>query len=218
MTNLTTVEMPGPVAVLPRDKHGRPIPWFVDRDEDGVPDFRVVRKGGIRDAVRFDWCWVCGKRRGRHAAFVIGPMCAVNRVSAEPPSHLACAIYSARACPFLSTPSMRRRDRGLPEDYVDPAGVMLTRNPGVALVWSSRTWKPFTAPTPDGHVGVLFDVGEPTATSWWAHGREATAAEVTESITAGFPAILEAAKVDGPRAVTDLYRRLAVANTLVPAR
>lgn len=140
------VSMPSRVARLPRDKHARPIPWFVDIDEQGVPDFRVVRRGGIEDAVRFGWCWVCGHPRGRHASFVVGPMCMINRVSAEPPAHQDCALYSARACPFLATPSMQRRERGLPADRVDPAGVACWRNPGVALVWSSRTWRMFSAP------------------------------------------------------------------------
>lgn len=208
--------MPAPVAALPRDKHDRPIPWFVDRDEDGVPDFRVVRYGGIRDALRFDWCWVCGRPRGRHAAFVIGPMCVINRVSAEPPSHLDCAVYSARACPFLSTPGMRRRERGLPPDRVDPAGVMIERNPGVAAVWSSRTWNPFRAPTPDGHVGLLFNIGEPTGLTWWAQGREATAEEVAASVASGLPALEEAAAVDGERGRLALARQVAQAQPLMP--
>ena len=37
---------------------------------------------------------------GVHKAFVIGPMCAVNRVIApEPPSHRDCGTFSARVLP-----------------------------------------------------------------------------------------------------------------------
>jgi hypothetical protein len=35
-------------------------------------------------------------------SFVVGPMCGINRNSAEPPSHKECAQWSARNCPFLS--------------------------------------------------------------------------------------------------------------------
>lgn len=203
--------LPDRMARLPVDKHHRPVPWFVHFDDDGVPDFRIVRRGGIEDALRFELCWVCGTKRGRHAAFVIGPMCAVNRVSAEPPSHLDCAIYSAQACPFLANPRMVRRERGL-EHVVDPAGVMIERNSGVALVWSSKTWRTF--PDPNGH--ALFDIGEPTATSWWAHGREATRAEVLDAIDSGLPILREqAAKQRG--ALAELDRMHAQALQLVPA-
>lgn len=202
--------MPRGIAKLPRDKHGRPIPWFVYIDEQGTPDFRVVRKHGIADAMRFTRCWVCGEMRGKHAAFVIGPMCAVNRTSAEPPAHLECAVYSARACPFLVTPSMTRRERNLPEHY-DPAGIMLLRNPGVALVWSSKSWKPFGVPG-----GVLFDIGVPTQTSWWVHGRPATRREVLDSIESGLPALREVAQTER-NGVEALEYATAAAMQLVPA-
>lgn len=173
---------PNTVRGLPPDRHGRPVPWFVHVDERGVPDFRVIRYGGIKEAVQRGLCWVCGTHRGREAAFVIGPMCAINRISAEPPSHRECAKYSADACPFLSTPSMKRRERGLPEDYSNLAGVMLKRNPGVACVWFSR--KPTVERVPGG---VLFNVGEPSRVLWRCQGRAATRAEVLASIDSGYP-------------------------------
>lgn len=215
----SAIPMPAPIARLPRDRHGRPIPWFVHIDDDGIPDFRVIRRGGLQDAHRFGWCWVCGQTRGRHAAFTIGPMCAVNRVSAEPPSHLECAVYSARACPFLNTPTMRRRDRDLGPLDDATAGVAIVRNPGVALVWSSRTWAPFNVPPMAGRptAGVLWNVGDPTAVSWWAHGRQATRDEVLASITSGLPQLVEAAKPDGPRAAAALEAMVAAAMQLVPA-
>ncbi len=204
--------MPEPVARLPRDPLGRPIPWFVHRDADGVADFRVLR-ADARDAVRFGWCWVCGRPRGRHAAFVIGPMCAVNRVSAEPPSHQACAMYSARACPFLTTPNMVRRESNLPDGVQDPAGIMIRRNPGIALVWSSRTWRSFAAP--DG--GTLWDVGDPSAVRWLARGGPATRAEVLASIDSGLPLLRAEAEKDGGRALLALAEMHAAALELVPA-
>lgn len=210
------LQTPPAVARLPRDKHGRPIPWFVHIDDAGIPDFRIIRRGGIEDALRFDLCWVCGRQRGRHAAFVVGPMCAVNRTSAEPPAHLECAVYSAQACPFLTTPTMTRRERGMAEmGVVPPAGVMIPRNPGVALVWSSRTWSTF--PDPAGH--LLVDIGEPTETSWWAHGRPATRAEALASIESGLPLLRAEAEKDRrpARALLELGQLVERALPLVPA-
>lgn len=207
---MTTIEVPQRMRHLPRDPYGRPVPWFVAWF-DGEPDFRVIGHGKVRDAIRFDQCWVCGRTRGRTAAFVIGPMCAVNRVSAEPPSHLECATYSARVCPFLTTPRMRRRERNLPDTADEPAGGMIARNPGVTLVWSSRTWRPFRAP--DG--GVLFDVGDPMQLAWWTEGRAATVDEVIAAIDSGLPILREQAERDGPEAVEALRGMVEEAMQLV---
>lgn len=204
-------DMPPGIAALRQDHIGRPVPWFVEWI-DGKPDFRVASHENLRDAVRFQLCWVCGKRRGRNVAFVIGPMCAVNRVSAEPPCHKDCAVYSARFCPFLATPRMVRRERNLPADYIDPPGVMITRNPGVGLVWCTRDF------TVERHgVGPLFRLGDPTETLWFAEGRDATHAEVMASIDSGMPTLREAADRDGRGAHAHLDRQLQVALRYVPA-
>ncbi|MEZ0090041.1 hypothetical protein [Streptacidiphilus sp. EB129] len=203
-------DMPPRIARLPRDHAGRPVPWFVAWI-DGAPDFRVVRAGGVTDAVRFRCCWLCGDRLGANAAFVIGPMCSINRVSPEPPSHRDCADYAARACPFLTRPQMRRRTSNLPDDAVQPDGIMIARNPGVALVWTSRTWRL------DRQYG-LFDVGDPTDVRWYAEGRTATRAEVMASIDSGLPLLRAEAEKD-PRqdlALAELDRLYADAMRLVP--
>lgn len=212
---MAEIPMPGAIAALDRDKHGRPIPWFVHRDETGTPDFRVIRRDGIPDALRFAHCWVCGKTRGRHAAFVVGPMCGVNRVTVEPPCHLACAIYSALACPFLSRPEMTRRPRGLPDLNDATPGIACERNPGAALVWSSRTWKPFRAW--DGS-GTMIDLGEPTAVRWYARSREATRAEVLASVESGLPILRESCQLDDNPAdsLAHLDAQVAVFLPLVP--
>jgi hypothetical protein len=117
-------------------------------------------------------------------AFTIGPMCAVNRTSSEPPSHLECSRFSARNCPFLTRPRMKRvGEENLPCGAVTAAGEMIKRNPGVALVWVTKRYEAF----PDGKGGTLFDIGEPHAVEWYAQGREASRAEVLESIETGLP-------------------------------
>jgi hypothetical protein len=142
-------------------------------------------------------------------------MCAINRVSSEPPSHIECARYSVLVCPFLTNPKKRRREGNKP-DHVEAAGVMLDRNPGVSLLWSSKSWKPFRVPEEHGG-GVLFDVGTPTSVEWWAEGRKATRDEIMASIDSGLPLLLESAERDGPKAVAQLNAMKATAMKLVPA-
>jgi hypothetical protein len=209
-------DMPGRIRALPRNKAGYPVPWFV-ATIDGQPDFRVIKPGAIADAVGNKRCWVCGCPflRQEDRAFTIGPMCAVNRVSAEPPSHRDCAVFSARFCPFLSVPQMTRREKHKPAEAANPAGIMITRNPGVALVWVTgyRSWRL----KPDGSGGTLFDIGEPREALWFARGRDATRAEVLESIGSGLPLLAEMAEQDGPEACAELQFMHARALEYVPA-
>lgn len=209
---MTSLPAPPPrIARLPRNHAGYPVPWFVAWI-DGVPDFRVVRAGGLDDAVRFGTCWLCGQKLGANAAFLLGPMCSVNRVSPEPPSHRDCALYAVRACPFLTNPHMRRRTSNLPDDTVLPDGEMITRNPGVTALWISRTWSV-------DPVYRLFDVGDPLTVDWYAHGRPATRAEVLASIDSGMPILTGAAEKDPrPRqALAQLAAMHADALRYVPA-
>lgn len=189
---LDSVVMPPRVAALPRNAVGYPIPWFVTTLDGGVRDFRVADQGRFLQAVRDGLCWVCGGPGGAFKAFTIGPMCAVNRISAEPPAHRDCAVYSARVCPFLANPSMRRRP--VEDGFIKPAGVALMRNPGVALVWVTSSFRVVRPPL--GNDGLLFQFGDPTDLLWFAHGRAATRAEVTASIESGLPALEEACERD----------------------
>ncbi|MGW2951595.1 hypothetical protein [Streptomyces eurythermus] len=180
------VPIPARMARRPHDKHGRLVPWFVGY-VNGVPDHRVVRPGGIREAVNLNRCFLCGDQLGAHKAFVVGPMCVINRVSAEPPSHKACAEYAVKACPFLTNPHMRRRDN-LPVDTVPPDGEMNPRNPGTCAIWTTCRWS--------RKRGLeLFDLGEPTEVTWWREGRSAMYGEALDALVSG----LEILKVEADK-------------------
>lgn len=200
---------------------GYPVPWFVAWLNDagdpvgrghGTPDFRILYPGAVADAIRYRRCWICGGRLGQNTAFVVGPMCAVNRTSSEPPSHVDCAEWAARACPFLTRPKMTRREAGLPETE-KPAGIMLERNPGVALVWVTRRYHAFGAITG----GVLFNMGTPERVVFYAEGRLATRAEIEASIESGLPALRELAEQQGGYALRALDECVARARELLPA-
>lgn len=224
---MTPLVEPPRIARLPRDKHHRPVPWFVvwmaERDgftrearpgEPGaVPDFRVIKPGAIAGAWGRKLCWVCGMpfQRQEPRAFTVGPMCSVNRISAEPPGHYECAVYSAKACPFLATPHMTRRDRHLPEGTSDPPGVFLRRNPGAVAVWVTRYNQP------SYRRDKLFDIGAPLFVEWYAQGRAATRAEILASIESGLPLLAEPCQGDRA-ALAALRDAHAEALKLVPAR
>ena len=202
--------LPRRMVGLPVDDRGYPVPWFVHWI-DGKPDFRVIRPGGVFTALTKRACWLCGDQIGRYAAFVIGPMCAINRISSEPPSHRDCAEFAVKVCPFLVLPNSKRRDANLPEETREAPGTMIRRNPGVSLLWVSETWRPTRTPK-----GLLIDVGAPTHVSWWREGRGATRDEVLESINSGLPELLDIAAKEGPKAVEALEREASRAMLLVP--
>lgn len=208
--------VPSRMRALRLDERGYPVPWFVAWI-DGKPDFRVSDARRVIEAVKFRRCWLCGDGLGRHLAFVIGPMCSVNRVSSEPPSHLDCALFAVQACPFLTRPRAHRRAAGLPEDAAPGAGLGIMRNPGVALVWITRSYRPFRAPAPDGRTGWLFEVGPPDEVRWFCEGRPATRAEIEASIESGLAFLEEEARAEGPRAVQALELPVARARLLLPA-
>ncbi|WP_083959019.1 hypothetical protein [Herbidospora mongoliensis] len=174
----------------------------------GQPDHRIVGPGKLQDAIRFGCCWLCGGPLGSYRAFVIGPMCAVNRVTSEPPSHRDCALYAVRACPFLTTPHMTRREV---EDGVDPAGVMLRRNPGAAVVWVTRSFERHRIEN-----GLLFQIGNPTETRWFTEGRPAGRNEALAAIDSGPPILRAEAEREGEASVRELELMHAAALDHLP--
>jgi hypothetical protein len=198
------------------DDRGYPVPWFVAW-VDGKPEFRMADQDKLAMAVRQRLCWVCGEQLGRTMTFVAGPMCGINRTSAEPPSHHECAQWSARNCPFLSNAKVRRREDAQinNETLVASApGLALTRNPGVCLLWPTRhysRWSP-------GNGGLLFELGDPSGPlEFWANGRRATRAEIDRSIETGIPKLAELAEAEGEEAVWALAKMRAAFEQMLPA-
>lgn len=183
---------------LKLDDRGYPVPWFVPW-LDGKPEFRAITAGRMVEAYNERRCWICGGVRGSYQAFVIGPMCAINRISGEPPSHRECAIYAARACPFLTRPYMHRRENDLPEGVKFNEN-HLDRNPGVAMVWITKTFRVIP-------LERLFEMGDPLEILYFCEGRQATRDEVIKSIDDGITTLQEIARGEGSAAVRELDRR-----------
>ena len=213
-------DLPDRMKRLPISEKGFPIPYFAGEDNDGKRDFRLITKEKLQQALDGDRCWVCGERLGKFKAFVIGPMCGINRTISDPPSHRECAIFSAKNCPFLSNPLAKRNERGLDEITKEPdRGVALKRNPGACGVWITKSYKPFKCPITGG---LLFEIGDPHEVLWFASGREATRQEVERSIETGLPHLRELCDVEGTEqrrheAHAELTRRTEEFSKLLPA-
>ena len=210
------IPRPHEVSRLAVDERGFIVPWFVDTGPQGdKPDHRVVDGRKFYKAIKEQRCWLCGGHLGRVKASVIGPMCAVNRITSEPPCHPQCARYAVQACPFLSKPRARRNERNLPEDRREAAGMPLDRNPGVAVIWESLVAsKPFNPM--HGTQGTLFDLGPAHRVTWWCEGRPATRAEAMASLRDGLPALRRIAAEEGEESVAALGEAMLRTMPLLP--
>jgi hypothetical protein len=198
------------IAALPVDERGYPVPFFVAWIE-GKPDFRVADPAKLARCVKEKLCWVCGDVLGAYKTFTIGPMCAVNRTTAEPPEHRECAEWSVLGCPFLSRPNMVRREDETTAEYEQHvAGVMIKRNPGVIAIWTTKNFNFF----PDGAGRFLIRIGEPEHVSWWREGRRAARAEIMASIETGLPLLQNQCRDEWDR--DELNERLKAAMKFLP--
>ena len=210
--------VPGRIRRLPVcAERSIPVPWFVQWFDDGKPsaqgvgkpDFRVIDTLKYAIAVKQKRCWVCGGILGRHLAFTAGPMCAILRISGEPPSHRECAEFSARACPFLSRPDMVRREDRLP-DAAKFNPLMLERNPGVAMVWITLSYT-----VHQDSRSVICAMGDPVELLFFKNGRDASREEVMNSINSGLPSLTAAAETEGENSVREVFVRYGEAKRLV---
>lgn len=182
--------LPERMQTLPVDERGYVVPWFVDW-LDGKPEFRAMNPKKWIEAVKYRKCWVCGETLGRYMTFVAGPMCGINRTSGEPPSHHECATWSARNCPFMKNPEhIRRVDETVHPNPENCPGFMLTRNPGVTMLWTTRDYSVF-----EDEKGLpLITFGKPERVEWYSRGKLATREEVLDSVETGLPALMALAR------------------------
>jgi len=230
----TTVPVPQFLSTRPREARGFIVPYFVTWWKDGkrateltegaAPDFRVVDTERWVNCVRFRWCWLCGKPLGRHLAFLIGPMCAVNHTTSEPPAHKVCAEYAARVCPFMVRPRMRRNETPLPgQDSFNPdgkgyqraGGLEILHNPEACCIVVSRDYKVFRPHA--GKAGRLINIGPFDSVDWYCEGRRATRAEVDQALAKGLPLLRQVAEEEGGGAVEAFGQYVAALGPWLPS-
>lgn len=147
---------------------GYPVPWFC-AVIDGVPDFRIADTVKFDMAVKFSFCWLCGQPLGSNRFFVVGPMCTLNHITSEPPSHRDCAIYALETCPHMINPNAKYREANRPDGTQAPAGEPVFTNPGTQVLWKSSDYHAFNVDSG----GVLIDIGNPEYVEWWHRGERA---------------------------------------------
>lgn len=205
---------------LPIDERGYPVPFFVAWI-DGKPEFRMADPRKQQRCIQNSLCWVCGQLLAEpELAFIIGPMCGINRISSEPPAHMECAEWSVRGCPFMAKPQMERREHEMIAAAGNiGGGVIIARNPGVMLIWGTYNFKIINAPNKEGGSGPLWQVGDPSSLSFWREGRAATRAEMIESIESGLPLLLNAGRTaqENAECEPEIRRQLAEFMKLLPA-
>lgn len=194
---------------LPIDERGYPVPFFV-KWLNGKPEFRIADGYKHKLCMIQRLCWVCGQKLVGLKTFPIGPMCSINRISSEPPSHLECAEWSVKGCPFLSKPNMKRREDDLTRNLSASAGIMIERNPGVTVLWTTLSYRRVS----DGSGEKLFSLGDPHSLSFWSEGRTATHKEIMHGINTGLPLLLKGCHT--PEHVEHLTRLTANALNLLP--
>jgi hypothetical protein len=190
---------------------GYPVPWFVSWVKD-EPEFRVANGLKWTIAVQAKRCWVCGEKLGAYLAFVLGPMCGITHTTVEPACHRECAEWSAINCPFLARPHMVRRENDIPEEAEGPPGFAIRRNPGVALVWITKSFRIFY----DDNDRPMLSVGDAVEVEFYAEGRKATRAEIDASIAGGLPKLEEIAQSEGAPAMVALARHVQDFRALLP--
>jgi len=211
---------------LVRNRQGYVVPWFVAGDlRDGDRDFRVMGPDRWSDAVKLKLCWLCGQPGGSYKTFVIGPMCTLNRITQEPPSHLDCATYAARVCPFLTRPEMVRRTSNLPDGHVQPAGMHSDGNPGAMVLWTTKSYgtkyvDPVEAMEYGGEGGWLIEIGDPTSVEWWIKGSRASYAGALHALEVGMQKLagIAAEEFDPDKALGQVMAQFAAAKLTLPPR
>lgn len=212
VNRVDSVSMPRKIAALPRDARGFPVPWFVVW-RDGEPSFPTIDMDKWRRALNQHLCWVCGTALMTQVAFTIGPMCIINRISSEPPSHPGCADYAARVCPFLANPRMRRVPPAVRPDTIAPPGLHIEENPGGCVVYitSKAHHRVFYAVN-----GPLIRFRDPREVHWFTEGRAATDQEAADLFMRGASRLLTIAALEGERAIAELVQQIVAARKHLP--
>lgn len=194
----------------PIDHRGFPVPWFVsNKTHAGLWDFVHVDPARLETAYRRGLCTLSGEPLGKFVSFVVGPMCIINRVAAEPPCIPQLGKWAAQVCPFLSQP-LAKRPKHDPAADANVPGVMVADNPGGCVVWTVRRG--------DFERGRdrLYRFGDPVEVTFWTKGREATPDEARALFEARAAKLMESAAEEGPEGLAYFYRLKARADQYLP--
>ena len=94
---------------LPTDKHGRPVPYVILFDLDGIPNFKINDTAKVNDCLENDKCPICGRKLNGDMWLIGGEMSAFhpNGAYIDPPTHKICGQFALENCPYLSMPNYK---------------------------------------------------------------------------------------------------------------
>lgn len=163
---LESVPMPAFIAMLPRDDRGYPIPYF-SAVQNGKAVIGVVDLAKINSSFRFRRCFICGQPLTQApVGVVIGAIGALNRITNEPSSHLACCEYAIRACPFLARGEMKALSHR--EGTITPDTLIDIKSPVHAIVYIEMLT---TYPKVIDIATPLFTWPGERKVTWWRDGK-----------------------------------------------
>jgi hypothetical protein len=214
MADLRFDNIPARMRNRPIDHRGFPVPWFVSNKlPDGRWDFVHVDPKRLETAYRRGLCTLSGEPLGKFVSFVVGPMCIINRVAAEPPCIPELGKWAATVCPFLSQPLAKRPahdPQAEKQAEKNVPGLMVPDNPGGCVVWTVRK--------SDFERGRdrLYRFGDPVEVTFWTKGRMATPTEALGLFEARAAKLAEFASAEGPHAMREFGRMKATAAKYLP--
>lgn len=111
MKNWKAIEIPLQMMELPKDDRGYPIPFTIERDASGKPNFSNHDPKRIAESIKNKRCSICGKPLNSDVWLLAGAKIAFSPIGAyvDPPMHKQCATYALKVCPYLAMPSFSKR-------------------------------------------------------------------------------------------------------------
>ena len=195
--------LPEIMSRLDIDERGYPIPWFTYRDENGVPDFRIAKKGAALHAAKYRKCFITGQPI-RSGVLAYGPISVLTQVTPEPFSDPQAMAFAVQACPFLAIPSARRNHTNLPEEAETNPNNM-GHNPGLLCVHEARS----ITPEQDQYGHIVFRFNDQGTRHWIREGKEIGAEEAADPAGVVVTALRAAAET-----ISETYDAIAVERRL----
>lgn len=96
--------MPSRIAMLPKTKHGIPIPYVVLVDKFGEAHFRVNNEEKNFECMFKRKCHICGQALLGENWFIGGHLSAFHERGAfnDGPTHKDCGLFALKVCPYLA--------------------------------------------------------------------------------------------------------------------
>lgn len=103
--NWRSIELPGRMAGLKKNRHGMPIPYIILVDDQGVEHFVVNDSAKVFDCLQRSLCAICGQLLPTDDTWLVGgPQSAFHPQGyyIDTPIHKECGEYALQVCPYLA--------------------------------------------------------------------------------------------------------------------